>query len=531
MLPITTAELLTILHRDSYGDRAWLAAVTLGAMGDSEAIPVLVMLTEKNHYAARALCLMGDEGIEALLAKVSIVAAVDGFLRFPHPRAAELLDKGLLHQHFHGSDVAGRNQQMVKQLGAFVFPYLLELIKKKPDKTTEICNVIRSLQQAVPMPWTAEVWEPIYRYLSQGDWVTLAEFGEQRAAAPLRDALKNALETKKKPDMLWLAAIGLGQLRDRSAIPLLVSALETKDLQLITSSIWALGEIGEPDTLPVLQEMLRKWTRGERPFHSKSRETRVNARVELALALTKLKAPEALELMLGCVGYYDPYDWGVSATPGFVLLGEEVIPPLHAALKSKRPRVVIGAIHALASRNELIPLPLLMPLLLFRHSPTEWGWEEAVRSEAAAALGKTGRLEALEGLIGLLDDTRYDISVSVRQALVTLALNVPEAVGILATQIAGQQSWTLDHTVLEGLAKVGDRALVSLREQLKASEARTREAAALALGWLNDQEARGLLGELSLSDSTPEVREAAAIAATYLRVVKPGFRPTSFSPY
>jgi HEAT repeat protein len=131
----------------------------------------------------------------------------------------------------------------------------------------------------------------------------------------------------------------------------------------------------------------------------------------------------------------------------------------------------------------------------------------------------------------LLDDSRYDISASVRQALVTLALNVPEAVGVLATQIAGRQSWTLDHTVLEGLAQVGEGALVPLREQLKASEARTREAAALALGWLNDQEARGVLGELSESDSMPEVREAAAIAATYLRVVKPGFRPASFSPY
>jgi HEAT repeat protein len=504
---LTTTELLSILDRDSYGDRAWLAAITLGVGRDTEVIPELVALTKKNHYAERALCLMGEEGIDALLADVSIVAAVDGFLRFPHPRAVELLDGGLLHQHFHGSDVAGRNQQMVKQLGASVFPYLLELIEKKPEKTTEICNVIRSLQQAVPMPWPADIWEPIYRYLSQGDWVTLAEFGEQRAAAPLRAVLKNALEAKKKPDLLWLVAIGLGQLRDRTAIPLLVSALETKDLQLITSSIWALGEIGEPDTLPVLQEMLRRWTVGERPFHSKSRETRVNARVELALALTKLKAPEALELMLGCVGYYDPYDWGISVTSGFALLGEEVIPPLHAALKSKRPRVVIGAIRALAVRNASIPLSLLMPLLGFRHSPTEWGWEEAVRSEAAAALGRTGRPEALEGLLGLLDDSRYDISASVRQALVTLALNVPEAVGVLATQIAGRQSWTLDHTVLEGLAQVGEGALVPL------------------------QEARGVLGELSESDSMPEVREAAAIAATYLRVVKPGFRPASFSPY
>ncbi|WP_394795603.1 HEAT repeat domain-containing protein [Armatimonas sp.] len=526
MSTLTTTELLSILDRDNYGDRAWLAAVTLGVIGDVEAIPMLVTLTKKNHYAARALCLMGDEGIDALLAEVSIVAAVDGFLRFPHPRAVELLDRGLLHQHFHGSDVAGRNQQMVKHLGASVFPYLLELIKKRPGKTTEICSVIRSLQQAVPMPWPADVWEPIYRYLSQGDWVTLAECGEQRAAAPLRDVLKDALERKKKPDLLWLAAIGLGQLRGRSAIPLLVSALETKDLQLITCSIWALGEIGEPDTLPVLQELLRKWTRGERPFHSKSRETRVNARVELALALTKLKAPEAQELLLGCLPYYDDYNWGVSSTPGFVLLGSDVVEPLLAALKSKRPGVIVGALEALEVRQErILPEPLLK-LLEFKH---KMDWEETVRGAAASALGRLGDTSVAVRPTELLEDERWSIARGVRGALILLA--TPEIVEPLAAYIADKGGWVVDYQILEALAKLGDVAFVPLREQLNSREARTREAAALALGWLNDQEARGLLDELSQSDSMPEVREAAAIAATYLRVVKPGFRPASFSPY
>ncbi|MBB6049440.1 HEAT repeat domain-containing protein [Armatimonas rosea] len=508
--------LLEILSREHDYDHQWLVAAILGARGDVETIPLLL---EKmpSEYAIRALRLMGEQGIEALL-ELSPVFTLRTFAAFPHPRAVNLLKRH--HAFFQRfGDFRDRDSRTVllKQFGVEVFPALTNFLRETKSHVYDLREIVTVLREVVPLPWPAELMQLLNKHLPPDD------------PAECRAAIRHYLDgvETEDDDLLWLAADVLGRQKDHEAIPLLFEVLEMGkgDALLAKQAIWALGEIGDSEVLPRLRALQPRWKERVPPFDQLNREDRVGVQVELALALAKLKAPEAQDAMLECLPYYDDLDWGASSTEGFVLLGPEVVEPLLKALKSKKPTLIIGAVLALQARKEPMAVEPLIRLLSYRHKT----WEDGVIGYVAAALGALGDMRAAVPLAALLDDMRWGIKWSVRQALVTLA--IPEIVEPLAEHTTGTDAWVVDYDILQVLAKLGEVAHEPLRHQLRSENASTRQAAALALAWLRVETARDELTQLATTEEDSEVREAATLAVAYLSQPPPAALETRFSPY
>lgn len=110
--------------------------------------------------------------------------------------------------------------------------------KKHPDLVNNVAAVYRASKDDDPR---------VRRYLS----MVLGNLGDRRATPLLIEALE-----EKDVDTQLYAALALGRLRDPASVPALVKAMVSDDHDVRKSVAYALGEIGDPRALPALATAL-----------------------------------------------------------------------------------------------------------------------------------------------------------------------------------------------------------------------------------------------------------------------------------
>jgi HEAT repeat protein len=195
----------------------------------------------------------------------------------------------------------------------------------------------------------------------------LGASGDQRAVAPLIAALRKDMTERRGFAMAIIPA--LGRLKDESAVPLLLEALNNRadDWLAREAAAQALGEIGSAEAAPAL--IRAAWMADTR-----------NAAI---IALAKIGDPGSVDVLLSA--FSEPEDPKVreAAAEGLVRIGKPAVPTLIQQLQTQHPEYP-------ASHERV--------------------W-------AARVLGKTGDPRGVSALTKALDDSNEDVRNTAREAL------------------------------------------------------------------------------------------------------------------
>jgi tetratricopeptide (TPR) repeat protein len=117
----------------------------------------------------------------------------------------------------------------------------------------------------------------------------LGNFRDSRVVAPLISAALNDVSPYVRRD----AAYGLGELKDRRGVQPLVALLEDKEWIAQKSALEALGEIGDPTSLPALERLVNDNTQHEESDYFTKEITTITTSVVAKSAIDKIKATDA----------------------------------------------------------------------------------------------------------------------------------------------------------------------------------------------------------------------------------------------
>ena len=191
------------------------------------------------------------------------------------------------------------------------------------------------------------------------------------------------------------AALTLGEMRARDAIPQLKAALDDKDPEVSFTAAKALWDLGDPVGREIFQEVIegeRKDAPGVVQGAVRSAERKLPAQLAL------MGAKEASRALLG------PASIGFSAA-------EEAVK--ETKKDSAAPgRAVVASILAQDSD------PYALPLLEWALSDSNW----AVRLAVAKALGERGNPETVPKLMPVLSDDRHAVRYMAAASIVKLSL-------------------------------------------------------------------------------------------------------------
>jgi HEAT repeat protein len=97
----------------------------------------------------------------------------------------------------------------------------------------------------------------VEKYLSNKNWLIrqeaikkLGEIGDKKTVKILIEIVK---KEKNKYDLIY-AISSLGKLKDKSATPVLLNQIDSKNSEIANGAIFALGEIGDKSAITKLKE-------------------------------------------------------------------------------------------------------------------------------------------------------------------------------------------------------------------------------------------------------------------------------------
>jgi HEAT repeat protein len=315
---------------------------------------------------------------------------------------------------------------------------------------------------------------------------SLAEVKDLRALPGLFEAIRNQRFDK----------VNSGSLSEfgETAVPALLNSLgdPNEDLDLRQAAAWALGSIGDVNTLPALRGLLRD-------AHPELRVTGV-----MALSNFDAAAPWILE----CLKDENPRvrKTAVDCSKKFALkkVGEaDVIAALIGALRDQDGDVRYAAADALKEMGDATAIPALLESLR--------DGEENVRFRAAGALERCGDTSAVPGLLAAIHDDSRNVRLAGWSALRRIGgATVVEA--LLAMLRSGETNFRANAAY--ALGEIGSRdAVPGLIEALTDEEESVRETAATAVGKMRDAGAvPSLIAAVKSEDEEDDVRQAASDA-------------------
>jgi len=323
-------------------------------------------------------------------------------------------------------------------------------------------------------------------------------------------------------------ALALGELGDRSAVPVLLEALDCEDIMVAEAAARALGKLGDRSIVPVLVKRLESWDvikrlkaadllgeLGDRSVvpslrNALNRENVALAKDYFAMALCKLGDSSAVPILMKALKHKDDYfRWRAAEALG-ELGDKSAVPALIETLRDENDVVRMEAREALAKIGDKSVIPALLETLKSREAHARVdalkGLEllgdgsvvpeliEALKDEdfevrwkVASILGKLGDASAVSALIEALEKALLseDIVVGDVAAKALGELGDKSAVPAL---IEALKYGYVQKGAAEALGRLGDkRAVPALVEALKSDDWGMRNVVAIALGELGDR--------------------------------------------
>ncbi|BCM88886.1 hypothetical protein IAD21_00728 [Abditibacteriota bacterium] len=317
-------------------------------------------------------------------------------------------------------------------------------------------------------------------------------------------ALEKALENNDS-SMGRVAASALGRIGDPSAIPILEKALTGNNLHrdVREAAAFALGRIGDPSAIPTLEKALRDET-----LYHDVRHTAASAlgRIDDSNTISALQRVltdknlhygirEATIYVLGEIG-----DASAIAVLGKALTDENLYPGIREAAATTLKK--IGTVQALPALERAL---------------RDENLHSNIRHTATSALGRIGDAKAITILGKALTDKNLDRDVREAAASALGRIKDPSAIPILEKALRDETIHSdVRHTAASALGRIGDPSAIPILEKALTGNnlhRDVREAAAFALGRIGDPSAIPTL-EKALRDETLHhgIREATASA-------------------
>jgi HEAT repeat protein len=481
-------------YQKDYGVRR-VAAEALGEIGDPRAVdPLTNALNDDKVVRRAAIRALGEIGAPAV---VPLTNALKDGKEVVRGAAAEVLVK----------------------IGA---PAVEPLIAALTDKHEDVrWTVAEALDKIGWLP--DEGANGVAYWVAKREWDQCVLIGAPRAVAPLTNALKDDVVGVREA-----AAKALGKIGDPRAVEPLILALKNDARVVREAAAFALGKIGAPAVEPLTNAL---------------KDNAKVVRLAAAFALVEIGGPAVEPLtnalkdeksevrkvaaeVLGKIGWLP--DAGANGVAYWVakkewarcvMIGEPAVEPLTNALKDDD----VGVREAAAKALGEIGAPAMEPLiaaLTDKHEDVRWiaaealdkiGWLPDERANGAAYWVAKREWDqcvmigapAAEPLIDVLQDKAKDVRWAAAEALDKIGW-LPDEGDIGAAYWVAKREW--DRSV-----KIGAPAVEPLTNALKDRESAVREAAARALGKIDDPRAlEPLIAALQAKES--DVRKAAARA-------------------
>ena len=250
------------------------------------------------------------------------------------------------------------------------------------------------------------------------------------------------------------AALALGKIGDRSALPLLVDALKDPEDEVRIAACLAIGLFKDPSTFDAITNVLLD-------------DPQIEVRQAAAKALGNTEHPAALPYLMEAL--HDSYWWfereyaAVDLFQAIEKMGGAAVDPLIKALGEK---------------------------------------EGTIRKFAATLLGKLGEPRSIEPLGMTLYDLHHDVG---RASAESLAKFGAPAVDVLIEALSHPEMWIRIHSVI-ALSKIKDpRVALVLLEMLNDPEREVRKQVIAVLGELKDSRTLPALQEIASNRADREL--------------------------
>ena len=310
-------------------------------------------------------------------------------------------------------------------------------------------------------------------------------------------ALLAALARAEDPVTAGRAASALGRIGNRRAAPALLEAFAVPSRDLCIRAAVALSEIGEPGTASPL--MARMAYEGD-----------ADVREGIAKALGFLGDPAALPVLQKALAD-TASDVRYEAAWALGHLGDPAaVPPLSALLKDRESRVRFAAAFALAELRDPSAVPALKANLSDRDGDS--------RTATACALALLGHTEGVSVLSrAVRSDAEWERFAA---SVALLRLATPAANELLGTRLTDEKAAIRDlaRGALDG---EGTMALAAV---LRDRDDDFRQYAALALAFFDDPAVLPALRDAT-TDCDPEVRTAARWVTRRIERLRPAGEP------
>ncbi len=305
------------------------------------------------------------------------------------------------------------------------------------------------------VPYLVEVLKQAPRARAEAA-VALGEIGDRSAIPPLLQAIEPSATDRDTVDANRHVADALGALRAKEAVPTLLELTRSRDGYVQVAAVDALGQIGDPAAIGRLVEIATG--DGVEPFTAK----------KALLALGRIGDARASRAVLRMLFDERP---GVSFFPEAAFaayqIGKPMAAPLLAVLEGKdaelsgwaRKRgVVQGALYAksaqlLGDLGGSEAVPALVQKLSYRDP--DRAVELYVHVFAAESLGRIRAREAVRPLADLVARER-DAAVRERYCDALARIGDPAALPALRAAAAGGD-WALRHGPLKAVSRLGGR--------------------------------------------------------------------------
>lgn len=373
----------------------------------------------------------------------------------------------------------------------------------------------------------------------------IASTGTSRYDAFLKDLQSD------NPQKRWTAAVNLGILGDKRAVPFLVKSLKDGSENVSILSSWALGTLRDPQAVEPLMDLIKGnlkeegaiptfaiWALGEirdsratelltTIFH----ESTDTGKKEQALkAIAKIGGPGTTELLIETLKHGDEDVRAVAALAFGIAPNESAVPPLIEALSDPEPMVTRNAVYSLGIIGDKKALPALEKMLNSNDEEIVKAAQEAIariKSDKNASPSIPPQEDRPAEFIASLDIgpienyNPEDWNLGMAPVELSKRDNINELIkGLKNPDLEARAKAAL---ALGNRGKINDRALQALIEALGDESSDVRWNVAKALGKLKDHRAVEPLLKV-IDDPDKDVREDVVEALGRLgdkRAVKP----------
>jgi HEAT repeat protein/TPR repeat protein len=415
------------------------AALALGKLGDTTAVPALIDALKNDTYWAREAAMALGELGDSLAVQVLIETLKD--------------ESSMQDDSTRGFKAAVR-ERTATALGKLgdrsAVPALIAALKDEYSSVRwEAATALGKLGDRSAIPALIAILKGEDYWVREKAALALGKLGDTSVMPVLMVALKDEDREVRRS-----SALALGELGDRSAASALIAALNDEDHSVRNNVAEALGKLGNRTAVPALIKTLNdehKWVRGV-----------------AAEALGKLGDRTAVPALIEALKDEDYWVRQKTALALGKLGDTTAVPALIKTLNDGYSLVQHNIAEALGKLGDTTAVPALIEALKDE--------DHSMREGAVMALGELGDRSAASALIAALNDEDHWVSWKAAEALGKLG----DTTAVPALIEALKDVWTRKHAA-EALGKLGDTTAVpalieALNGELTRKHAEEKEA-------------------------------------------------------